>query len=338
MKKLLLSITAIALLFLSSCSKTVESNELVQRNNQFFLPNSNTPFTGKVIDYFLDGKIKATYNLKDGQYNGIYKTFYENGQQYMVRTFKEGLAQGESKSYFNNGQLAKVLNYKDGALNGEFREYQSPTGKLWVEANYENGVFHGDKIRYNLQNNKPSTLEKYQNGLLAEEISYIYNDNGVFSTAYTIYDGKSKISYSINATNDTTSYASSYLDEFERRHKNGLNFNWNDSYGIKFGGEYVDGNKVGIFNEEFTFGSYKSGEYNTDGFEIGKWSYFGGNKALKITANFGNNVSRSTRSDVIVTTYEPNGDVNTVDTLKHYAGSTLCIAGGRVCLSSDYRR
>ncbi len=49
-----------------------------------------------------------------GKENGIYKSYYYNGQLWKEINYINGLTQGIFKSYHDNGQLKEEVNYIDG--------------------------------------------------------------------------------------------------------------------------------------------------------------------------------------------------------------------------------
>ena len=59
----------------------------------------------------------------NGQLNGAFESYYENGQLYSKQTFKDGKEDGASESYHENGQLRVKGTYKDGEPSSDFEEY-----------------------------------------------------------------------------------------------------------------------------------------------------------------------------------------------------------------------
>ena len=60
------------------------------RNELAYLPNSDEPFTGKYVTYYLNGQKKTEINYKEGKRNGLTTGWYENGQKESETNFKEG--------------------------------------------------------------------------------------------------------------------------------------------------------------------------------------------------------------------------------------------------------
>ena len=90
-------------------------------NGVWYLINSTTPYTGKFIDYYLNGKIQGEGTLFNGQ------------------------LKGNRKMYHLNGNLSDEVEYENGIINGKTISYYS-TGKTKVIYEYNNGIYLEDKI------------------------------------------------------------------------------------------------------------------------------------------------------------------------------------------------
>jgi antitoxin component YwqK of YwqJK toxin-antitoxin module len=53
-------------------------------------------------------------NYKDGEDDGLHRSWYENGQLEMEENYKDGALDGLWKLYYKNGQLQLEQNWKDG--------------------------------------------------------------------------------------------------------------------------------------------------------------------------------------------------------------------------------
>ena len=87
MKKLTILIAM--LMAIGGCSKEVPVNQLVERGGVYYEVNSQTPFTGISVEYYLDTIIKNEFEervlskrttFKNGIKNGLYESFHLNGQ------------------------------------------------------------------------------------------------------------------------------------------------------------------------------------------------------------------------------------------------------------------
>tara|TARA_B110000259_G_scaffold112128_1_gene128024 strand:- start:322 stop:1488 length:1167 start_codon:yes stop_codon:yes gene_type:complete len=71
--------------------------------------------------------------------NGVFESYYENGQLKEVKTYKDGNYYGLFEIYYENGQLAEKYNYKDGNSDGLFESYYE-NGQLKSKENYRDGL------------------------------------------------------------------------------------------------------------------------------------------------------------------------------------------------------
>ena len=67
-------------LALSGCEKVVDSDKIQTRDGIVYLPNSTTPFSGRVEDFFENGKLNFEATYKNGKVDGLSRMWYENGQ------------------------------------------------------------------------------------------------------------------------------------------------------------------------------------------------------------------------------------------------------------------
>ena len=119
MKKACLLVTFI--LLLSGCGKdgkVVDFELLQKRNGVSFMPNETAPFTGRGQVHFVNGQLEAEVTYKDGQMNGLSRSWHENGQLKIEGSFKDGEENGLSRMWDENGQLKNEATFKDGQMNG----------------------------------------------------------------------------------------------------------------------------------------------------------------------------------------------------------------------------
>jgi antitoxin component YwqK of YwqJK toxin-antitoxin module len=145
------------------------TKKMTKKNGTWFLKDTE-PFTGKFIDYYLDGKKEGEGylfngklkgkrllydtegNLSDeveyenGLQNGVEKRYYKNGTLMQTGTFKNGKEIGTWEMYHPNGKLKQRSNFNNnGKMDGESISYYS-TGEIKGKNNYVNGVYQKDKI------------------------------------------------------------------------------------------------------------------------------------------------------------------------------------------------
>ena len=121
---------------------------------------------------YLDGKIVSKKEYKNGEYDGIYQVFYENGQiQYDGQT-KNNEFVGLWKMYYPNGGIKEIGNYDNGLSVGLWKWYYPTDNQLKSIVNYIDGKPDGLNIGY------------YQNGNIKHKAYYKMGKQ----KAYVLYD------------------------------------------------------------------------------------------------------------------------------------------------------
>lgn len=107
------------------------------KDGRWYLKKSQKPYSGKFIDYFLNGKIEGEGTLKDGLVNGTRTLYYQNGNKDYFRNYIDGIANGYSEEYFQNGKLKQKGSFKNGKDDGLWVDYYS-TGVIKRQTNFVN--------------------------------------------------------------------------------------------------------------------------------------------------------------------------------------------------------
>ena len=97
--------------------------DLEDRVGVMYLPNEETPFTGRTESFYENGQKGAEGNFKDGKQDGLWTGWYENGQKRQQINYKDGKSEGLYIEWDKNGQKKFEANYKDGKLNGTWTEW-----------------------------------------------------------------------------------------------------------------------------------------------------------------------------------------------------------------------
>ena len=88
--------------------------------------HKGSPYTGKSINYYENGKKESEYNFKDGKKDGLEVVYFFRSQ--LSRFLKP----------WSNGQKKEEINYKGGKKNGlETQWYEN--GQKKIETNYKDG-------------------------------------------------------------------------------------------------------------------------------------------------------------------------------------------------------
>ncbi|PCJ51352.1 MAG: hypothetical protein COA79_26475 [Planctomycetota bacterium] len=116
----------------------------------FFFGDKYKEFT----DYHSNGKVKETgkrycFNIVCGkryyQYDGIYKTWHDNGQLQSELKFVKGEYQGLLKTWYKNGKLKYSVNWDKDKKDGAFKVYYE-SGEISSEGIFQKGKLKSSKF------------------------------------------------------------------------------------------------------------------------------------------------------------------------------------------------
>lgn len=77
----------------------------------------------KEIEYYESGALRMEGPMKDGQREGEWKSYFEDGKTQSTGFFHEGIRTGKTKIYYANGNLYMEGTYKDDHQNGTWSYY-----------------------------------------------------------------------------------------------------------------------------------------------------------------------------------------------------------------------
>jgi antitoxin component YwqK of YwqJK toxin-antitoxin module len=177
---------------------------------------------GKRIYYFKNGKTDTEVPYKNGDRDGVFKKYSEDGVLAYQMTYDDDVLTGYSylgrnnepvpeiplvqgngsvKSFFPNGNASLAVDYVDGSQHGHYKLYH-PNGKLFLEDTENYGESEGLLKEYNsdgtlrseynyLHDNTHGPYKDYnEKGVLIEEgSSYNGNDHGEIR----VYDDNGKL-------------------------------------------------------------------------------------------------------------------------------------------------
>lgn len=140
MRLLFLILTPLVSLLAHSQVKTVHYSELEKIENSciWFKKGENIPFTGKVVNYYGNKKLKSEVFLTNGIANGIQVIYYKNGNKKSETTIVDGQKHGTHTVYFKNGDVQFVKHFENGAMHGTFVAYKR-NGEVLFQDQYIHG-------------------------------------------------------------------------------------------------------------------------------------------------------------------------------------------------------
>tara|TARA_B100001564_G_C20414139_1_gene567055 strand:+ start:182 stop:706 length:525 start_codon:yes stop_codon:yes gene_type:complete len=119
----------------------------------FFKKSKNIENENGLNEFYYNygkGKIRERYYKKEGKKEGVYSSYYENGQLLNEINYKNNKEYGLCKGYYNNGQLMWVRDYKNDKET-EKRSYHR-NGDLVILGNPLDGDDEDLKNIYMYQN------------------------------------------------------------------------------------------------------------------------------------------------------------------------------------------
>jgi len=177
--------------------KQIPSTAQMEKNKGLWqMKGAEEPYSGKFIDYYLDGRIKGDGTFEEGRLNGMRTSWFSNGNKRLKREFFNGLANGSSEEFFPNGQTYEEGLFLKGREEGKWKGYY-PEGEKWTEANYNQGVLFG------------TYREWHPNGNLKIQTAY---DFGMPSGEYKEWYSSGKLKYSWKIKSATYKYGKKEME------------------------------------------------------------------------------------------------------------------------------
>lgn len=153
------------------------TKKMTKKNGAWFLKDSES-YTGKFIDYYLNGKKEGEGYLFNGKLKGKRLLFYPEGNLSDEVEYENGLQNGIEKRYFKNGTLMQTGEFKNGKEIGIWEMYH-PNGQLKQRTNFVNGKMDGESVSY-YSTGEIKGKNNYNNG--------IYQKDKINDTLFELYN------------------------------------------------------------------------------------------------------------------------------------------------------
>jgi antitoxin component YwqK of YwqJK toxin-antitoxin module len=112
--------------------------------------------------FFENSQLKKYWEMREGIHHGVSKEYYENGQVKDSCWITNDLKQGNATVWYENGEMKATMHYRDDKVDGLQKGYYE-NGTLLCEANMREGKPDGETRRYNALG-KLESIELYSNG------------------------------------------------------------------------------------------------------------------------------------------------------------------------------
>ena len=222
-KKLVFTVSLFVISSAMMMSQTIFSNYKISFGNLYTIKD------GDLIKESVDGEYtvideggrSVIATIKNGQIDGEFKEYYENGELYIIGKYINGMKQESWKTYSETGKLWIKDEYKDGKLNGEHYKNYTSTMKYSEYGNYKDGTKNGKWTEYYENGEKSSEGNYYNNQKVDEwiewsstgkkdtEANYI---NGELYGKTIRYQGNGKIFYEADIEESETKIKAYFPD------------------------------------------------------------------------------------------------------------------------------
>ena len=161
--------------------KSIPSTGIMEnKNGTWYLRKSTAPYSGRFIDYYMNGKKQGQGFLFNGKLKGNRKMFYSNGNVSDDIEYENGIANGLEKRYYEDGTLKQEGIMKNQKEIGTWKSYH-PNGQIEKLTTFNNnGKVNGESISYYSTGNIKSSF-KYKDGKYIKDKNFdkfykLYND------------------------------------------------------------------------------------------------------------------------------------------------------------------
>lgn len=126
------------IVFLSSCDNSgneIDNEDATSTSEDTTVTYSkDLTSSNKTVEYHPNGNIKMEGNLNDdGQRQGLWIAYYENGTKWSESYYVDGIRDGHSLSFYPNGRIRYVGEYKNDVKVGEWKFYNEDGSLATVE-------------------------------------------------------------------------------------------------------------------------------------------------------------------------------------------------------------
>jgi antitoxin component YwqK of YwqJK toxin-antitoxin module len=99
-------------------------------------------YHGNAIYYFENGNPQVRCTYSDNLLDGLYTIYYNDGKRKEEISYKKGILDGPSMLWDINGAVIRICGYRNGRLHGKYTDYY-PNGTVKTSGGYLDGLFNG---------------------------------------------------------------------------------------------------------------------------------------------------------------------------------------------------
>lgn len=283
------------------------SSSSVTRYQYYLIKKSSVydPENGDKVSYYDNGQVMTKYRLKNGEFNGPVKVYFESGGIKREAQYVNGKINGEERNYYQNGALESKYQFKNDVLHGSFTHYYE-SGEVKVTGYFKNGSESGKFTFYDENGNITKSYNsiddvlngeycRYKDGNLVYKgifkngklngpyENYLYYENGNYVVEKGNYENDMLNGYStVHLFNGEEKILHSYTNYLnDKKHGECKDVYGEDSIVIAnyahgvLNGPYEKQETYKSIESDINFGFFKTEEGNyLNGLKEGTWNYY----------------------------------------------------------------
>lgn len=167
------------------------ANKMYKKDDKWCLIGFSTPYTGKYIDYYLNGIKKEEGYVKVGVDDGLRTYYYKDGTIKLYLNYSKGISNGETAKYFSNGQLQYKGEFKNGKEEGIWTEWYSTGVVKWI-TEYKSGKAQKTKEFIKMSSFFEKGMDAFNKGKYADAVNYYNKTLELFPNYFDAYFHRSR--------------------------------------------------------------------------------------------------------------------------------------------------
>jgi antitoxin component YwqK of YwqJK toxin-antitoxin module len=140
-------IISLLILSVGFSQKEYDINHVLEKKGVYIKKFSDEEVNGSAYQMFGDIKMDLGY-IKNGEKEGLWTWWFENGEKKNEGTFKDGKENGLHKWWYENGHKSEERTYKNGKKDGLWTKWYE-NGQKGIEGTYKDGLEFGLWTYYN---------------------------------------------------------------------------------------------------------------------------------------------------------------------------------------------
>tara|TARA_R110000772_G_scaffold73094_2_gene159211 strand:- start:982 stop:1506 length:525 start_codon:yes stop_codon:yes gene_type:complete len=94
--------------------------QMLVLDNKWCVKKNRKPYSGKYIDYYLNGQKEGDGTIINGRLDGKHLRFYKNGNVSKENNYNKGAYVEVELSFYENGKIKTIIESKNDKLHGKW--------------------------------------------------------------------------------------------------------------------------------------------------------------------------------------------------------------------------